>query len=77
MMDTGRPQRTIRGPVSLPSRIASRSLNMVWFFGPFSRMEVTPENKAILALRADWSVSTSSGSAARSSPARPSPNPLL
>ena len=66
----------MRGPVSRPASMASRSRNMVTFLGPFSRIDVTPEKRETLALRADWRVRTSSGRRARSSPGRPSPKPL-
>ena len=50
---------------------------MVMFLGPFSRMVVTPENRLRRAFLADWMVRISSSRAARSSPLRPSPKPLL
>ena len=77
MIEIGLPQRTMRGPISRPSRMASRSLNIVTFLGPFSRIDVTPDSSEMRALRADCSVRTSSGSVATSSPGRPSPKPLL
>ena len=77
MIEIGRPQSTMRGPISRPSRTASRSLNMVTFLGPFSRTDVTPDSSDLRTLRADCRVSTSSGSSATSSPGRPSPKPLL
>ena len=52
MMDTGRPHRCIRGPMVSPSFTASRRRNMVMFFGPFSRMVVTPEKRALRAFLA-------------------------
>ena len=52
MIETGLPQRIIRGPIASPSLMASRNRNIVMFFGPFSRIVVTPENRLRRALPA-------------------------